>query len=112
MKASHIPLLWRDAPVRPFKFNPKAGKDQGNPSFISVLAKFIPSRDAWGFSEALAEHREKAPRFLKVSKKDKAAAQKGSKKERAGTQKDSTPKKEFKDKKKSIKKPVKKMTND
>ncbi|MDJ0713835.1 MAG: hypothetical protein QNJ54_06415 [Prochloraceae cyanobacterium] len=97
MKASHIPLLWRDAPVRPFRFDPKAGKDQGQPSFVSVKAKFIPSRDAWGFVETIAEHREKAPRFLKVSKKDKAAAQKGT-----------SPKKEFKEKK-PIKKPVKKI---
>ncbi len=121
MKASHIPLLWRDAPVRPFRFNPKAGKDQGHPSFISVKAKFIPSRDAWGFVEELAEYREKAPRFLKVSKKDKALAQKGSTKDKAaqkGSKKDkaapkgNVPKKEFKDLMKPTKKPVKKVTVD
>ncbi|MDJ0719401.1 MAG: hypothetical protein QNJ54_35150 [Prochloraceae cyanobacterium] len=113
MKASHIPLLWRDGPVRPFRFNPKAGKEQGRPSFISVKAKFMPSRDTWGFVEELAEHREKAPKFLKVSKEDKALAQKSSKKDLAAGQKSSgSPKKDFKSSKKPVKKPAKKVAND
>ncbi|MDJ0719636.1 MAG: hypothetical protein QNJ54_36335 [Prochloraceae cyanobacterium] len=113
MKAAHIPLLWRDGPVRPFRFNPKADKDQGRPSFISVKARFMPSRDTWGFVEELAEHREKAPKFLKVSKEDKALAQKSSKKDLGAGQKSSaSPKKEFKSSKKPVKKPVKKVVND
>jgi hypothetical protein len=75
MKASHIPLLWRDSPVRPFRFNPKAGKDQGHPVFIQVKAKFLPQRDVFGFVEEIAPHQETAPKFLKASKKDKALAQ-------------------------------------
>ncbi len=75
MKASHLPLLWRDAPLQPFRFNPKAGKDQGHPAFVQVKAKFLPQRDVFGFSEQLASPSEKAPRFLKASKKDKAFGQ-------------------------------------
>ena len=79
MKASHLPLLWRDSPVRPFRFNPKGGKDQGHPAFVSVKARFMPGRDCFGFVEILADPEEKAPRFLKVSKKDKETAMKNKK---------------------------------
>ncbi len=79
MKASHLPLLWRDSPARPFRFNPKAGKDQGHPAFVSVKARFMPGRDCFGFVEMLADPMEKAPRFLKVSKKDKETAMKNKK---------------------------------
>ena len=81
MKASHLPLLWKDAPVRPFRFNPKAGKDQGKPAFVQVKARFMPGRDVFGFVEQLEEPRPKAPKFLKASKKDKAEAQKEKNKE-------------------------------
>ncbi|WP_053221575.1 hypothetical protein [Limnoraphis robusta] len=75
MKASHIPLLWKDAPVRPFRFNPKLEKEeQGKPHFVQVKAKFLPDRDLFGFVEELAPPIEKSPRFLKASKKDKAIA--------------------------------------
>ncbi|MGK7877542.1 MAG: hypothetical protein AB4426_30850 [Xenococcaceae cyanobacterium] len=73
MKASHLPLLWTDAPLQPFRFNPKAGKNQGHPAFVQVKAKFLPQRDVFGFIEQLAPPNEKAPRFLKASKKDKAS---------------------------------------
>ena len=75
MKASHVPLLWRDSPVRPFRFNPKLDKEQqGHSSFVEVLAKFLPERDVFGFSKLLAEPMEKAPNFLKARKEDKAEA--------------------------------------
>jgi len=67
MKASHVPLLWRDSPVRPFRFNPKLEKEQqGHASFVEVLAKFLPERDVFGFSQLLSEPMEKAPHFLKA----------------------------------------------
>ncbi|MEC4803925.1 MAG: hypothetical protein SAJ12_20690 [Jaaginema sp. PMC 1079.18] len=77
MKAAHLPLLWKDSPVKPFRFNPKAQKDeQGKPTFVQVKARFLPQRNVFGFSSLLAPPSEKAPRFLKASKADKAAAQK------------------------------------
>ena len=74
MKASHIPLIWRDSPVRPFKFNPRIeqGK-QGHSSFVEVLAKFLPGGDVFGFIRMMGEP-GKAPKFLKAGKKDKAEA--------------------------------------
>jgi hypothetical protein len=79
MKASHLPVLWKDAPVRPFRFNPKAGKDQGHPAFVEIKAKFLPHRDVFGFVEQIGEPRETAPKFLKASKKDKATVQNAAK---------------------------------
>ena len=81
LKASHIPLLWKDSPVKPFRFNPKGGKDQGLPPFVSIKAVFLPHRDAFGFVELLSEPQEEAPRFLKARKEDKAKVQKSSSKQ-------------------------------
>ena len=77
LKARHLPLLWKDAPVRPFRFNPKGGKDQGLPPFVQIKAVFLPHRDAFGFVELLASPQEQAPRFLKARKEDKAQVQQG-----------------------------------
>ena len=50
MKTNHVPVLWKDSPVRPFRFNPKANKeDQGHPYFVQIKAAFLPHRDAFGF---------------------------------------------------------------
>ena len=76
LKASHIPLLWKDSPVRPFRFNPKGGKEQGLPPFVSIKAVFLPHRDAFGFVELLSKPQEQAPKFLKARKEDKAQVQK------------------------------------
>lgn len=81
MKASHLPLLWKDAPLRPFRFNPKVSKqEQGQPSFVTLKAKFLPGRDVFGFVALLAPPQETPPRFLKASKQDKATVQQQSKK--------------------------------
>ncbi len=85
-KALHLPTLWRDAPVRPFKFNPKAAKKKKAQDkdkdekkefarFVQVKAKFMPQRECFGFICELSPAEEKAPRHLRVSKKDRAAAQ-------------------------------------
>jgi len=75
MKASHLPLFWRDALVPPFRFNPKAPKEeQGKPVFVQIKAKFVPHRDAFEFDSLLELPLEKPPRFLKVSKDDKSTA--------------------------------------
>lgn len=83
LKASHLPVLWKDAPVNPFRYNPKGDKDQGLPPFVSIKAVFLPHRDAFGFVELLHEPQEQAPRFLKASKKDKAQVLKSAKKQAA-----------------------------
>src|SRR5579883_23265 len=75
MKASHVPVLWRDAPARPFRFNPKAPKEQqGHASFVEIKARFLPGRDVFGFDSLIAPPTDKLPKFFKVRKEDKAEA--------------------------------------
>ncbi len=62
-KAVHVPVLWKDAPVPPFRFNPRADK-QGDRFFVEFKAKFIPKLDTFGFSEMLAEPTTVFPRYL------------------------------------------------
>ena len=75
MKGSHIPVIWKDAPVKPFRFNPKIENElQGKAMFISIKAKFLPSRQLFGFDSLLSLPVEEAPKFFKASKKMKALA--------------------------------------
>ncbi len=68
-RANHVPLLWKDAPVRPFRFNPKIDKDkQGDRYFCKVKAKFLADRGVWGFQELLVEPTLDIPRFYKPIK--------------------------------------------
>ncbi len=78
MKATHIPVLWKDSPVRPFRYNPRGGKDQGHPYFVQIKATFIPHRDAFGFVEELGEPIEQTPKFNKLPKAGKGQGQKKS----------------------------------
>ncbi|MDZ8264524.1 hypothetical protein [Nostoc sp. ChiQUE01b] len=81
MKASHVPLLWKDAAVRPFRFNPKVAKEeQGKRAFVSLKARFLPGRDVFGFVALTAPPQETAPRYLKASRQDKATVQQEAKK--------------------------------
>lgn len=75
MKGSHIPLLWKDASVKPFRYNPKA-EQQGKTFFVAVKAKFLPQRNVFAFIEELGLPLEEAPQFLKASKKLKAEVMK------------------------------------
>jgi hypothetical protein len=75
MKASHLPLLWKQAPVKPFKYNPKA-KQQKKAAFVRIKAKFLPNKDAFAFDSLIeSPTTDKIPKYLKVSKKDKQLAQ-------------------------------------
>lgn len=72
MKPCHVPLLWKDSPVKPFRFNPKLEKEQqGKPDFVSLKAKFLPGRDVFAFVKQLTKSSE-PPKFFKASKKLKA----------------------------------------
>ncbi len=75
MKASHVPLQWKNAPVRPFRFNPKLEKErQGNASFVEIKATFLPEQDVFEFSSLCSRPSQKPPRSLKAGKKDKTQA--------------------------------------
>ncbi|MDY7009092.1 MAG: hypothetical protein SWX82_35610, partial [Cyanobacteriota bacterium] len=68
-RANHVPLLWKDAPVKPFRFNPKLEKDkQGDRYFVEIKAKFLPGREQWGFMELLGEPTLDIPKFYKPEK--------------------------------------------
>jgi len=73
MKASHIPLLWSNPAVRPFRFNPRLDKEQqGSSPFVQITARFLPDRDAFEFVAMRSLPATNPPKFLKAGKKDKA----------------------------------------
>ena len=75
LKASHIPLIWKNPPVQPFRFNPELEKEQqGNASFVEIKATFLPLQDVFEFSSLCSRPSQKPPKSLKASKKDKAQA--------------------------------------
>lgn len=77
MKASHIPVLWRDAPVPPFRFNPKLDKEaQGKAFFVQIKARFNSERNTFEFLSLLAIPSGEPPNYLKAAKKDKLEATK------------------------------------
>ena len=68
-KASHVPVLWKDSPHRPFKFNPKS-KTQSDKYFAQVKTKFIPRLNTFGVVDMIAEPSLKVPRYIKPVKKE------------------------------------------
>ncbi len=94
MKAAHVPVIWKDAPFKPFRFNPKLEKEeQGRPLFLQLKAKFIPAKDGFEFVALLAPPLEKAPKFFKASNDDKATVQKQKKKNATPSKAKATPSK-------------------
>ena len=72
MKGTHVPVIWRDAPVRPFRFNPKLDKEhQGHAAFVQLKARFDPNKDVFQVLELVSTPASNPPRFLKAGKKDK-----------------------------------------
>lgn len=83
-KASHIPLIWSNALIKPFRFNPKLSKEeQGKAAFIQVNAKFLPESDTFEFVTLRSIPASNAPKYLKAGKFAKAAALKASQKPKA-----------------------------
>ena len=77
LKASHLPLLWKDSVITPFRFNPKLNKEQlDKPMFVSVKAKFLSHRNVFGFDSLLGTPTPDAPRFLKL-RRDKTQENEG-----------------------------------
>ena len=72
LRANHIPILWKDSPVKPFRFNPRLDKDQqGDRYFVEIKARFLPDREQWGFMELLGEPTLELPNFMKAPKPGK-----------------------------------------
>ncbi len=88
-KAQHIPLLWKDAIVPPFRFNPKVDKEQQAPRyFVGVKARFLPGRNSFGFDSLLFPPTLETPKFIKVKKPEQSGKaqkkDKGKKDKKAG----------------------------
>lgn len=63
-KASHLPLLWRDAPVNPFRFDPKKTEEERKADkkyFCEIEAKFLPHKGCLGFNTLLTPPIDKIP---------------------------------------------------
>lgn len=74
MKGTHVPVTWKDAPVRPFRFNPKLDKEhQGHAAFVQVKATFDPEKEVFLVQTLSSPPAAKPPRFLKAGKADKLA---------------------------------------
>jgi hypothetical protein len=87
MKAAHLPLMWRDAIVPPFRFNPKLPKEeQAKRYFVQIKAKFSPEKNLFYFDSILGLPTEDTPRFLKASKTDKAEVIKQKRQQKNQTQ--------------------------
>lgn len=68
LKASHLPMSWRDSTVKPFFYNVRLTKEeQGKAPFLEVTARFSPSLDCFEFL-ALGNASLDAPRFIKPPK--------------------------------------------
>lgn len=72
-KASHIPVLWKDSPLKPFKFNPKA-ETQGEKYFAQLHTKFIPRLNTFGVVEEIGESTLRVPKYIKPVKVDPTKA--------------------------------------
>lgn len=82
MKAIHVPLLWRNASIDAFRYNPRTAKKKGDDNeneverdptfFVSVKARFLPNRDVFACTEELSKPIPKAPRAFRASKQLKA----------------------------------------
>lgn len=71
-KPLHIPILWKDAPVEPFRFRSDIKEDEPKPEryFVGVNARFIPDK-GFGFESLSEEPTKKIPKYVKKQvKKD------------------------------------------
>ena len=68
--ALHLPLLWEDAPVEPFRFNRKLEKEeQGETFFVQIKAKFLPDKDLFCFDSLMGVPTTELPKFIKFKKR-------------------------------------------
>ena len=81
-KPVHIPILWKDSPVPPYRFNPKAEK-QPDRYFVELKCRFISKMDSFGVKEVLSEPTTTHPKYLmSKTKMEKVAALREEKKEK------------------------------
>jgi len=72
-KPTHLPFVWKDAPIKPFRYNPKA-ETQDDVGFVQVKAKFLPNKNAFAVDSLVDMPKMEAPPYLKTGKNDKEKA--------------------------------------
>ncbi len=87
-KPVHIPILWKDSPVPPYRFNPKA-EQQPDRYFVELKCRFISKMDSFGVKEVLSEPTTTFPKYLmSKTKMEKLAALREEKKEKKRQEKE------------------------
>jgi DNA-binding transcriptional regulator YiaG len=87
-KPLHIPILWKDSPVPPYRFNPKA-EQQPDRYFVQLKCRFISKMDSFGVKEILSEPTTTFPKYLmSKTKMEKLAALREEKKEKKRQEKE------------------------
>lgn len=87
-KPVHIPILWKDSPVPPYRFNPKA-EQQPDRYFVELKCRFISKMDSFGVKEILSEPTTTHPKYLmSKTKMEKVAALREEKKEKKRQEKE------------------------
>ncbi|HEY9652962.1 MAG TPA: hypothetical protein V6C95_20060 [Coleofasciculaceae cyanobacterium] len=73
LKANHVPVIWEEAPVKPFKYNPQLEKDQQEHAFfVEIIAQFLPEKDAFRFIQLCSKPSQTAPRFFQMNRENPA----------------------------------------
>lgn len=73
LKAYHLPVIWEEAPVKPFKYNPQLEKDQQEHAlFVEIIAQFLPEKNAFNFIQLCSKPSQTAPRFFQMNKQNPA----------------------------------------
>ena len=81
-KPVHIPILWKDSPVPPYRFNPKS-EQQPDRYFVELKCRFISKMDSFGVKEVLSEPTTTHPKYLmSKTKMEKVAVLREEKKEK------------------------------
>jgi hypothetical protein len=70
-RKNHIPCLIKRDDCTPYRYNPKASKEQPDKYFIQGLFKFIPSRKAFGFQKDLEPPTLAIPKYKITVKPEK-----------------------------------------
>ncbi|KST65165.1 hypothetical protein [Mastigocoleus testarum] len=83
----HLPLLWKDALVPPFRFDPQDKQQKKEIYFVGLKAKFNSQQDAFEFNSLLAPPTLEHPRHFryKINQEKKAStkSKKGKKKDKS-----------------------------
>ena len=62
----HLPLLWRDALVPPFRFNPQDKQQRKEIYFVGLKAKFNSQQDAFEFDSLLVPPKDGTPKAFSL----------------------------------------------